>query len=223
MCADHACSAPGHVSGPWSASHGPNVGQPANQTADGTSPQFIDSELARAARASQRGPGSKTGQAPLCEAPSGPFRQRCLPLFEPGPNARDKISAIVKSRPSDTCRSVPQAMKSGAMLVIGAVGGGSMEWGSADVRSGRTAGCDRASSAPSTAKWRLRPSKKRHLAPFCTPFLMIFCGFFSKLARRGAKRARINPKSAGFEPRRKKPSERVVPGRLRRKQFKPRS
>ena len=80
------------------------------------------------------------------------------------PNARDKISAIVKSRPSYTCRSVPQAVKNGAQLEIGGVGGGSMEPGSTDVRSGRTAVCDRAPSAPSTAKWRFRPSKKRHSA-----------------------------------------------------------
>ena len=54
MDADHPRSTPDHVNGPGSASHGPNVGQPANQTADGTSAQINDSELARAARASQR-------------------------------------------------------------------------------------------------------------------------------------------------------------------------
>jgi len=43
--------------------------------------------------------------------------------------ARDKISAIVKSRPFYTCRSLPRAVKNGARLAIGGVGGGSMERG----------------------------------------------------------------------------------------------
>ncbi len=37
-----------------------------------------------------------------------------------------------------------------------------MQLDAADVRSVRLAGCDLAPSAPGTAKWRSRPSKKRH-------------------------------------------------------------
>jgi hypothetical protein len=46
-----------------------------------------------------------------------------------------------------------------------------MEPGAADVKSGRIAVCDRAPSAPSKAKGRFRPSKKRYLASFHTNLL----------------------------------------------------
>jgi hypothetical protein len=103
------------------------------------------------------------------------------------PIARDKISAIVKSRRLRTSRSVPTSLKNGAPSPMRRFGGGSMEPGLIDVRSGRTVVCDRAPSAPSTAKWRFRPSQKRHFAPFFTTFLMIFSGFFFEPARQGAK------------------------------------
>ena len=67
-----------------------------------------------------------------------------------------------------------------------------MEPDATDVKSGRTAVCDRAPSAPTRAKWRA-PPKKRHLAPFHTTFLMIFSGFFSELGTSGRKSARIRP------------------------------
>ena len=63
---------------------------------------------------------------------------------------------------------------------------GSMQLDAADVRSVRLAGCDLAPSAPGTAKWRSRPSKKRHSAPFSITFLTIFSGFFRELAHQGA-------------------------------------
>jgi hypothetical protein len=84
-------------------------------------------------------------------------------------------------------------VKNGAQLENGAVGGGSMEPGSADVKSGGTAVCDRAPSAPSAAKWRFGPSKKRHFAPFSSTFLLIFFGFFFELARRGANWREFGP------------------------------
>jgi len=101
-------------------------------------------------------------------------------------NVRDKISTIVKSRPSYICQAEPQSVKNGAPLEIGGVGRGSMQPGSTGVRSGRLAVSNLAPSALSAPKWRLRPSKKRHSSPFPTPFLMIFAGFFSDLARQGA-------------------------------------
>jgi len=61
-----------------------------------------------------------------------------------------------------------------------------MKGDSTGVRSGRLAVSDLAPSAPSTPKWRLTPSKKRHLSPFPTTFLMIFSGFFCELAHQGA-------------------------------------
>ena len=109
------------------------------------------------------------------------------------PNARDKISAIVKSRRSYTCRSIPQSVKNGAPLPIGGAKGGSMQPDSTDVRSGRLAVCDLAPSAPSTAKWRFGPSKNRHLAPFFTSSLTVFFGFFRKLTQRGANWRELGP------------------------------
>jgi len=64
-----------------------------------------------------------------------------------------------------------------------------------DLRSGRLAGCDLAPSAPATAKWRFRPSKKRHLAPFSITFLRIFSGFFRELAHRGANWRACGPET----------------------------
>jgi len=72
-----------------------------------------------------------------------------------------------------------------------------MEGDSAGVRSGRLAFCDRARSAPSTPKWRLRPSKKRHLSPFPTTFLMIFAGLFRELADQGANWREFDPEKRG--------------------------
>ncbi len=64
-----------------------------------------------------------------------------------------------------------------------------------DVKSGRLAGCDLAPSAAGTAKWRLRPPKKRHFAPFFSTFLMIFSGFFCELAQEGPIGANVIPKA----------------------------
>jgi len=68
-----------------------------------------------------------------------------------------------------------------------------MQPGSTGVRSGRLAVSDRARSAPSTPKWRLRPPKKRHLSPFPATFLLIFAGFFAELARQGANWRECGP------------------------------
>jgi len=109
------------------------------------------------------------------------------------PNAHDKISTIVKSRPSYICQAEPQSVKNGAPSEIGGVGGGSMLPDSTDVRSGRLAVCDLGPSAPRTPKWRLRPPKKRHLSPFPTTFLMIFAVFFFEFARQGANWREYGP------------------------------
>jgi len=68
-----------------------------------------------------------------------------------------------------------------------------MEGDSTGVRSGRLEVSDLARSAPSTPKWRLKPSKKRHLSPFPTTFLMIFAGFFAELAGQGANWRECGP------------------------------
>jgi len=44
----------------------------------------------------------------------------------------------------------------------------------------------------------LRPSKKRHLSPFPTTFLMIFAGFFSEIARQGANWRECGPEKRLF-------------------------
>jgi len=74
-----------------------------------------------------------------------------------------------------------------------------MEGDSTGVRSGRLAVSDLARSAPSTPKWRLRPSKKRHFSPFPTTFLMIFAGFFSELAGPGANWRECGPEKRWFK------------------------
>jgi hypothetical protein len=73
-----------------------------------------------------------------------------------------------------------------------------MQPDSTDVRSGRLAVCDLAPSAPSTAKWRFRPSKKRQLAPFSMTFLTIFLGFFCELAHEGANSREWGPEKRCF-------------------------
>jgi len=102
------------------------------------------------------------------------------------PSAHDKISTIVKSRLSHTCRSVPLSVKNGAPSPIRWASGGPRQPDSADVWSGRLTACDPPQSAPGTTKWRFRPSKKRHLSPFSTPFLPIFSGFFPERSDQGA-------------------------------------
>jgi hypothetical protein len=67
-----------------------------------------------------------------------------------------------------------------------------------DVKSVRLAGCDLAPSAPGTAKWRSRPSKKRHLAPFSITFLTILAGFFRELAHQGANWRACGPEKRWF-------------------------
>jgi len=124
-----------------------------------------------------------------------------------------KTSAIVKSRASYTCRSVPNSVKNGAPLAIGGVGGGSMEPDSTGVRSGRLAVSDLARSAPSTPKWRLRPPKKRHLSPLPTTFLMIFAGFFSEFPRQGANWREFGPEK---DTRRRSPPQAIDAGILTR-------
>ena len=144
-------------------------------------------------------------RGPVCPM-TGESRAAC-PFNRFQPLFLVQISAIVKLRPSYTCRSVPWSVKNGAPLAIAAVGGGSTEPDFTDVKSCRTAGCDRAPSPPTRAKWHTRASKKRRFAPFSTTFLMIFPGFFSELARRGANWREFGPEKRwfksieGFEPR----------------------
>ena len=114
------------------------------------------------------------------------------------PNARDKISAIVKSRRSYTCRSIPQSVKNGAPLPIGGAKGGSMQPDSTDVRSGRLAVYDLARSAPSTAKWRFRPSEKPSFSAISTTFSTIFTGFFCEPAHQGANWRECGPEKRQF-------------------------
>jgi hypothetical protein len=73
-----------------------------------------------------------------------------------------------------------------------------MQPDSKDVMSGKLAGCDLALSAHGTAKWRLRPAKNRHLAPFSLPFLTVFSGFFCALSHQGAKGGEFSPEQRGF-------------------------
>jgi len=73
-----------------------------------------------------------------------------------------------------------------------------MQPDSTDVRSGRLAGCDLAPSAPDTAKWRFRPSKNRHLAPFSITFLTVFSGFFCELSHQGANGRDCSPEKRCF-------------------------
>jgi hypothetical protein len=49
-----------------------------------------------------------------------------------------------------------------------------------------------------TAKWRLRPSKKRHLTPFFIAFLTVFSGFFCEPAHQDANRREFGPEKRGF-------------------------
>jgi hypothetical protein len=118
------------------------------------------------------------------------------------PNARDKISAIVKSRRSYTCRSIPQSVKNGAPLPIGGAKGGSMQPDSTDVRSGRLAVCDLAPSAPSTAKWRFRPSEKPPFSAIFHDFFDDFHRVFLRACPSGRQLARMRRRKAPvFEPR----------------------
>jgi hypothetical protein len=52
--------------------------------------------------------------------------------------------------------------------------------GSVIVRSDRRASCNRVQPARSTPKWRFRPSKKRHSAPFSATLSSIFPVFFQR-------------------------------------------
>ena len=77
-----------------------------------------------------------------------------------------------------------------------------MQPDSTDVRSGRLAVCDLAPSAPSTAKWRFRPSEKPPFSAISTTFSTIFTGFFCELAHQGANWPECGPeKRQFFEPR----------------------
>ena len=90
------------------------------------------------------------------------------------PQPPDKIGPIVKSTRCFVLRPV----KNGAPLPIWRSRRRARQPGSANVRSGRRACCNRLQSARSTAKWRFCPSKKRHLAPFSATFSSIFPVFF---------------------------------------------
>ncbi len=94
--------------------------------------------------------------------------------------------------------SMPTSLKNGAPPPIPGAGGGSTHPDAADVRSVRLAGCDLPPSAPGMAKWRLEPSKNRHLAPLSSTFLTIFSGFFRKLSHQGAIWRDCGPKKALF-------------------------
>jgi hypothetical protein len=79
-----------------------------------------------------------------------------------------------------------QGVKNGARWPIWRVAGGWRRPESTDVKSGSLAACDLGPPAPSPAKWRLRPSEKRHLAPFSAPSWPIFSRVFRELAHPGA-------------------------------------
>jgi hypothetical protein len=89
-------------------------------------------------------------------------------------------------------------VKNGAPLRFPGAEAGSIELEATDVKSVRLAGCDLAPSAPGTAKWRSRPSKKRHLAPFSITFLTILAGFFRDLAHQGANWRACGPEQRWF-------------------------
>jgi hypothetical protein len=55
-------------------------------------------------------------------------------------------------------------------------------------------------SAAGPAKWRVRPSKKRHFAPFSLTFLPIFCRFFCEFSHQGAYGRHLAAKRADIEP-----------------------
>jgi hypothetical protein len=108
--------------------------------------------------------GGNTRTKPISVSPNPmPLRIRCYP-----------------------CGSVPTSVKNGAPPPIPGAAVGSAQPDTTDVRSGALAGCDLAPSAAGTAKWRFRPWKKRHLAPFSSTFLTIFSGFFCELSHQGA-------------------------------------
>ena len=67
-----------------------------------------------------------------------------------------------------------------------------------DVRSGRPAGRDLATSASGAAKWRSRPSKNRQLAPFSRTFFAVFTGFFGDLAQKRANWREFSPEKRWF-------------------------
>ena len=67
-------------------------------------------------------------------------------------------------------RFVPQSVKNGARSPIWRVAGGWRQPASTNVKAGRLASCDPGPSAPSTAKWRFRPSEMRHFPPCLCPF-----------------------------------------------------
>jgi hypothetical protein len=73
-----------------------------------------------------------------------------------------------------------------------------MQPDSTDVTSGRLTVCDLAPSTTSTAKWRFRPSKNRHLAPFSTTFLAIFSVFFCEHSHQGTKWRECGPEKRWF-------------------------
>ena len=87
-------------------------------------------------------------------------------------------------------------MKNGAPLPIPRPEGGSMEADSTDVRPGRLAVCDVAPSAPSTAKWRFRPSEKPSLTAIFRDFFDDFHRVFLRACPSGRQLARMRPRKA---------------------------
>ena len=80
---------------------------------------------------------------------------------------------------------MPHPLKNGAPSPIHVVDGGSRQAESPDVEAAGRPLCDLVPSAPSTAKWRFGPSKKRHLSPFPANSLTIISGFFTELGHQG--------------------------------------
>ncbi len=89
-------------------------------------------------------------------------------------------------------------LKNGARPPISSAAAGSMQPDATDVRRGRLVGCDLEPSAAGTPKWRSRPPKKRHFAPFFSSFLMVFSGFFCGLAQEGANWRPCGPEKRWF-------------------------
>jgi hypothetical protein len=81
------------------------------------------------------------------------------------------------------CRFVPLPDKNDAPEPTCQAGLSARQPRSASVSSGRRRCCNRVQPVRITAKWRSRPSEKRHFSCFSATFSTIFSEFFRELAR----------------------------------------
>jgi hypothetical protein len=116
-------------------------------------------------------------------------------------DARDKISAIVKSRRPCTCRSEIPSMKNGVPLPICWTRPARSARVSTGLRPYRPAVCEPVPPTQRTTKWRFGLSKKRQKPLVSMTFLTIFSEFFCKLSLRYATWPEFGPEMRWCEPK----------------------